>query len=164
MAGTARMIMVVFLLAIPSGTMASTDYASADIRGFIYDGCTFFPEGTPNNPKLWDECCLEHDLYLWAGGTRPAHDRADLRLRDCVTEKGAPRIAKLMYAGVRAGRHSPIRLKGKHWGNAWSDHFVHRHLTLQEIQLIEEAVPDAKLPEELEARFLKTLYEDLNHD
>ncbi len=89
------------------------------ITDFMSNGCTMFPEGTFSNSKQWEHCCTEHDLFFWAGGTKDERDLADLGLRDCVIETGARRIGRLMYAGVRAGYRSPIRLGKEGWGNAW---------------------------------------------
>ena len=89
------------------------------VTDFKTNGCTMFPEGTVSNPKQWEHCCTEHDLYFWAGGTKNERDLADLGLRDCVIQTGAREIGRLMYAGVRAGYRSPIRLGKESWGNAW---------------------------------------------
>lgn len=93
--------------------------AFADVTEFKSNGCTMFPEGTSSNPKKWEHCCTEHDLFFWAGGTKAERDLADLGLRDCVIDTGARDIGRLMYAGVRAGYRSPIRLGKESWGNAW---------------------------------------------
>jgi hypothetical protein len=107
--------------------------ALADVTDFKSNGCTMFPEGTRANPKQWEHCCIEHDLFFWAGGTRGERDLADLELRDCVIATGAREIGRLMYAGVRAGYRSPIRLSKEGWGNAWQGTRV-GHTSLNEVE------------------------------
>lgn len=48
---------------------------------FHSDGCSLFPNGTPNSPNLWCGCCLAHDLAYWQGGT--ALDK-EKRMRICA--------------------------------------------------------------------------------
>ncbi len=79
---------------------------------FKSDGCSCWPDGD------WVECCVRHDLVYWMGGTREQRERADLELRDCVTEKDHPVVAWMMYYGARAGGvwwlPTPFR-----WGFGW---------------------------------------------
>jgi len=63
------------------------------------DRCTWFPNGN------WIECCRDHDYGCadaecqQSAAMRLAADRELLR---CVTAKGHPVIARIMYLGVRA--------------------------------------------------------------
>ena len=60
--------------------------------------CTFFPDGN------WMECCVAHDYGCAdAECQRSAEMRlaADQGLRRCVTKKGHPIIAWIMFLGVR---------------------------------------------------------------
>jgi hypothetical protein len=95
-------VLAAFALVAPLSALAERPLEEVP-RSFAYDGCTFFGEGTPENPGLWSDCCLEHDLLFWGGGPRIARDRADLALRDCVAGRVAPAVAWVMYLGVRAG-------------------------------------------------------------
>lgn len=38
-----------------------------------------FPEGTLGNKDLWEECCVEHDIAYWQGGTVAERLAADER-------------------------------------------------------------------------------------
>jgi hypothetical protein len=79
---------------------------------FKSDGCSCWPDGN------WVECCVEHDLVYWMGGTSEERKAADRELTRCVSEHGHPAIARLMYFGVRAGGvwwlSTPFR-----WGFGW---------------------------------------------
>lgn len=57
--------------------------------------CTFFPEGD------WKPCCQIHDEQ-YSKGSKVPRKVADRALRDCVASSGHPRIAKVMYAGIRS--------------------------------------------------------------
>jgi len=106
------------LLLLFTGTPGAR--AEAVIRHFQTDGCTDFPDGTSRDRLLWRDCCVQHDLYLWAGGTEDERLDVDRQLKECVISKGAPVPAWVMYLGVRIGSRSPIRYKEMEWGNAWN--------------------------------------------
>jgi hypothetical protein len=91
----------------------------ASIRPFYSDGCTLFPDGKPGDARLWCTCCYRHDIAYWRGGTEAQRHDADVALRSCVLEKtGDPRLAALMYDGVRLGG-SPVFLNWYRWGYGW---------------------------------------------
>jgi hypothetical protein len=90
-----------------------------ELNSFVTDYCTFFPNGTIIEPKKWSHCCVSHDLNYWVGGTYKDMDEADENLKACVTKADTDFMGRLMYFGVRAGKKTPFRLKGKTWGNAW---------------------------------------------
>ncbi len=93
--------------------------ASADsLAPFTSDGCSLFPDGTLSQQNLWLDCCIQHDLDYWKGGTRAERLAADKALERCVETVGAPEIAALMHSGVRAGG-SPWWPTGYHWGYGW---------------------------------------------
>lgn len=100
-------------------TLAEAAYTRSQIKNpippnpFHSDGCSCWYDGD------WVECCVEHDLIYWTGGTRDERETADAELMKCVTAKGHPTIARLMYVGVRAGGvwwlPTPFR-----WGFGWN--------------------------------------------
>ena len=45
-------------------------------------------------------------------------DQADLRLRSCVEKAAGPKWGYVIYTGVRAGHHSPIKNKYQ-WNWGW---------------------------------------------
>jgi len=91
---------------------------TADLAPFTSDGCSAFPNGTPQNQNLWLTCCIRHDFSYWKGGTEQQRLDADLALEQCVAKAGEPTIASLMLQGVRAGG-SPSLPTTYRWGYGW---------------------------------------------
>jgi len=87
------------LQALAAGRCNRADGARAarPPRPFTTDGCTWSPAGS------WTECCVEHDMAYWCGGSARMREAADQALRSCVTDHGYPLLAIVMYAGVRIG-------------------------------------------------------------
>ncbi|WP_408097820.1 hypothetical protein ACJVC5_02590 [Peredibacter sp. HCB2-198] len=118
-----------------------SSFAWADnVRPFKTDFCTNFPEGTKEEPALWKHCCLTHDMFFWAGGSKRDRDVADLDLKSCIAKTGATQIAELMYLGVRAGSLSPIKYPDKKWNNGWRDRPDFQGLTSGDITQIETEI------------------------
>lgn len=85
----------------------------------------------------WCECCFEHDLIYWRGGTEQERLQADLALRECVIEKtGNTRLADLMFDGVRLGG-SPYFYNWYRWGYGWSYDRKYKELSAAEKNLVQ---------------------------
>ncbi len=90
---------------------------STKIKPFTSDDCSCWPEGY-DNQNQWEECCREHDLAYWAGGSREDRLRADEKLRECVEQVGDTAIARVMYVGVRVGGSALLPFPWR-WGYGW---------------------------------------------
>ena len=113
---------------------------SSSIRDFKSDGCSLFPDRSLISQEDWCECCFEHDIAYWMGGTEEERLAADLALRECILEKtGNQELAELMYAGVRFGG-SPYFYNWYRWGYGWS--YDRKYAPLSEN---EREMADAKL-------------------
>jgi hypothetical protein len=109
-----------YLILIFISLMLSLQPALAtEINPFTTDNCTMWSEGTNQKPELWKHCCVEHDLFFWAGGTYRERETADMDLKKCIEYTGAKTQAKMMYLAVILGKYSPIKFSSKKWGNAW---------------------------------------------
>jgi hypothetical protein len=64
---------------------------------FTTDGCSMWPD------DRWVQCCVEHDLDYWCGGSSDDRKRADAGLRQCVGADSGAFMGWMMYWGVRAG-------------------------------------------------------------
>jgi hypothetical protein len=108
--------MIIFFLFF---SLSSWGNSQDSLNPFETDYCTSYSEGTLGHPNQWKHCCVEHDLYFWAGGSSQDRKKTDLRLKSCVESTGAKFHAYLMFYGVKIGGMSPVRFKSKQWGNAW---------------------------------------------
>lgn len=130
------------------------------LEPFLTDYCTGYPEGTLDRPQLWKHCCLEHDLYFWAGGTLNDRKVSDLLLKECIEETGEDFQAKLIYWAVTAGSYSPIKFSNKKWNYGWSDRTQFQKLSSQDIDRLEDEIRQPRYmiydPQTLE-RFISTL-------
>jgi hypothetical protein len=81
-------------------------------RPFTTDGCSRYPDGS------WVECCIEHDIRYWCGGSAEMRKQADLELKRCVSGKGFKTRSSIMYRGTRVGG-SPWLPFPWRWGYGW---------------------------------------------
>ncbi|MEJ2405915.1 MAG: hypothetical protein P8171_16750 [Candidatus Thiodiazotropha sp.] len=108
---------------------------SDSLKPFTTDGCSMFPDGTYHQQSLWLNCCIQHDLAYWKGGTEQQRLAADQSLEQCVSQVGEPEIAKLMLAGVRVGG-SPYFPTSYRWGYGWSYQRGYKPLSDEEKQQV----------------------------
>lgn len=87
----------------------STPNPSQPMFAYTTDGCSMVPDGT------WRECCIEHDIKYWCGGTLAARLDADRELRQCLTSEAGPARARLMYFGTRVAGWPRVPF-GWRWG------------------------------------------------
>ncbi len=112
---------------------------AGDLKPFKSDGCSAFPDGTSEQKKLWLNCCIEHDVAYWKGGSYTERKGADEALKECVEKVGEPKVASLMLAGVRIGG-TPYLPTSFRWGYGWPYPRGYRILSeseLSEVNLME---------------------------
>ncbi len=80
------------------------------IRDFVTDGCSRFPDFEWNV-----ECCVEHDIAYWCGGTAEERLEADRVFGQCVSTNTNGFVGGLMRSGVRLGGH-PFFPSSYRWG------------------------------------------------
>jgi len=125
-------------LAIGGGCQTPEKGQALELADFKSDGCSLFIDGTFKNPELWKDCCVEHDVAYWKGGTAEEREAADLKFRACILKKtGNEALAKLMYEAVRAGGgpHFPTWYR---WGYGWPKGRGYQALTEEEQTLVEK--------------------------
>lgn len=106
-----------------------------ELQPFTSDGCTLFPKDSIISGTDWCDCCFEHDIAYWRGGTSAERLQADEQLRACVEEKtGNTSLANLMYEGVRFGG-SPWFYTWYRWGYGWPLQRSYGPLTQEEQDL-----------------------------
>ena len=79
---------------------------------FTTDGCSM------STNDGWVDCCVEHDVAYWCGGTGDDRQRADATLRECVARDHSATLARLMYWGVRLGG-TPWQPLPWRWAYGW---------------------------------------------
>jgi hypothetical protein len=93
---------------------------ASDLNEFTSDGCSLFPDGTLKDHTLWCDCCFNHDMAYWRGGSEDERKEADKVLRACVLDRaGNKALAEMMYDGVRIGG-SPVFPTWFRWGYGWT--------------------------------------------
>jgi hypothetical protein len=122
----------------------STATPAAELAPFTSDGCSSFPNGTPQNQNLWLNCCVKHDLAYWQGGTEQQRLDADLALEQCVANTGERDIAKLMMQGVRAGGR-PLFPTPYRWGYGWPFGRGYQALTAAELTQVKEQLESLQI-------------------
>jgi len=101
-----------------SSTNKSSPF-SLELAPFSTDGCTKFDDGPPENPTLWQHCCVDHDLSYWHGGTDAERLKVDRDFYQCIKHTGESSPARLMYTGVRAAG-GPLNNYTFRWGFGWN--------------------------------------------
>lgn len=127
------MNIIILLLIFSFSFIASAE----ELKSFTSDGCSSFPNGTLKQQSLWLDCCINHDLAYWKGGTEKERLEADRTLERCVARVGEPAIAQIMLAGVRVGG-SPDFPTPFRWGYGWPMGRGYKALTELEKQQIKK--------------------------
>lgn len=104
----------------------------AHLSEFHADGCSAFPDGTKEHPTLWRDCCIEHDLNYWLGGSEEDRTKADDRLSGCVEFKirevySDQKICDDLVLGFKESMKAGVVLGGApyyyspwRWGYGWN--------------------------------------------
>ncbi len=112
------MLLLLLLFGLSVQTSIGAE-AARGIRAFSSDGCSLFPDGWIKQKNLWCECCYQHDIAYWQGGSQEQRREADSTLAACVKQRtGSNALAQMMEAGVRFGGH-PIFPNWYRWGYGW---------------------------------------------
>jgi len=115
-----------------------------ELKPFVSDGCTLFPDAMPLGDAQWLDCCIAHDRAYWAGGTEEERKSADRTLRECVAAIGEPEVADVMLAGVRAGG-APWLPTGFRWGYGWNENRGYAPLSESDKRMVLEKSDEADI-------------------
>ena len=127
------------LISLPIAVSAVDKPSLSD---FSSDGCTLFPDGPVSERGKWCECCLDHDIAYWKGGTEAERLKADEELKACVFDRTKDEmLAQTMYVGVRAGGH-PAFPTWYRWAYGWSYGRGYEPLSDLEKQLVAEKLDE----------------------
>ncbi len=110
------------------------------LRPFISDGCSKWPDGTLKKPDAWLKCCFKHDQQYWLGGTQSQRYNADQQLKACVKEEFADWMSIVMYLGVRIGGVAEFQTSYR-WGYGWNYDRGYLPLTQKEVNYAKTIAP-----------------------
>lgn len=134
------MVLLKVLMIVLGVSASAGDFG--ELRPFTTDGCSLFPDGTPEEPQKWHHCCVRHDVSSWAGGTRDERRQADLELRECVAATGERGVADFMFAGVRMGGTAKLPTPFR-WGYGWPKIRKYEALTAEEHEQVQRLKPQS---------------------
>jgi hypothetical protein len=135
-----HILYLILVLFFPA--MTSSAASASVLHDFTSDGCSLFPDGSPESRNLWCDCCFAHDIAYWQGGTKTERKRADEILRDCVLERTRNKaLAVMMYEGIRTGGH-PAFPTWYRWAYGWSYGRGYQALTKEEQQQAKEKLDE----------------------
>lgn len=147
------------LVALPLFACSSrVPFSTGPVTAFQSDQCTFWPDHAFD--KDWSECCYRHDLFYWAGGSSSERVKVDQELKSCIKKHSGSFNAHLMFAGVRLGSLSPVKFKGKQWGNAWGDEIRQTPLKKKEVRQLERSLHQT-LPDGMSSSDIDIFIEEL---
>lgn len=116
--------------------LSTTAIAKPQLNPFQSDGCSRWPDGSIFDSTLWKNCCFEHDVHYWMGGTEEERLAADEGLRQCVGNKVHMMAGWVMYSGVRIGGDASYETPYR-WGYGWNYQRGYGRLTLFEKKMAE---------------------------
>lgn len=124
------------------GCSPDSDQQPSTLNPFSSDGCSLFPDSSAMTSHDWCDCCVQHDITYWRGGTEKQREQADQLLRECVAAKtGNGALATLMYEGVRVGG-SPYFHTWYRWGYGWTADRHYEPLTAAENELADRLMTE----------------------
>ncbi|WP_286265203.1 hypothetical protein [Thalassotalea atypica] len=115
--------------------------SASKLKPFTTDGCSSFPDGTLNQRDLFLPCCIRHDLAYWQGGSVAQRLQVDQAFSACIVSVGKPKLAKLMFLGVRVGG-APYLPTPFRWGYGWPYPKGYGKLTEAEMVQVNELTPE----------------------
>lgn len=90
------------------------DVSTDQQKKFVTDTCTLFFDGT------WADCCVQHDIAYWAGGSAQQRFYADHDFRQCILHNTHNAfLAYAMYGVVRVSAVPYINTPWR-WGYGWT--------------------------------------------
>lgn len=112
------------------------------LKPFSSDGCSLFPDSSAITRHDWCDCCFQHDIVYWRGGSEKQRLNADLKLRQCVLDKTDNKaLSTLMYEGVRVGG-SPFFHTWYRWGYGWTRDRQYQSLTTAEVKIADDLMAE----------------------
>ena len=58
-----------------------------ELANFSRDGFSLFLDGNFEDPELWKECCILHDIAYWRGVSKKRREEADEAFKHCLKKE-----------------------------------------------------------------------------
>lgn len=110
-------------------------YSKNTLKDFTSDGCSMSPDGFAWDVNAYLDCCIDHDIAYWQGGTRDDREHADQELRKCVEVSSNKYMADAYYRGVRVGGTNKLQTPFR-WGYGWTEERGYKPLSREDRQQI----------------------------
>jgi hypothetical protein len=117
---------------------------AATLKTFTSDGCSSSPDGL-FFVNEFVECCINHDLQYWKGGSEEERLQADSDFKMCMGTKTLPEVADIYYNSVRVGGNPALQAPWA-WGYGWSPLPSAHALTKSEQKEVQAKIPNMALP------------------
>lgn len=98
-----KFLILILTMTFSLVTFAQSSENTVELKPFLSDYCSKWPDGKDEGPKQWADCCFTHDMHYWIGGTEDEKKASDVGLKECVKLSGASLNSFIMYIGVRIG-------------------------------------------------------------
>tara|TARA_R110002096_G_scaffold21169_12_gene69137 strand:+ start:463 stop:918 length:456 start_codon:yes stop_codon:yes gene_type:complete len=103
--------------------------SESGLTPFVGEGCSLLPDASLINEQDWCECCVEHNIAYWQGGTEQKRERVDTALMRCVYLKtNNHEFPHALFEGARFGG-SPYFHDWYRWGYGWPKERMFQALT-----------------------------------
>ena len=117
------------------------------LRPFSTDGCSLSPNSSVNLKHLSKdsrpnfvniaECCVQHDVAYWLGGTLQEKNQADAVFKQCVASRAGDVVADTYFRGVSFGG-TANGFNTFRWGYGWDIRRMYRPISAQEMAQAEQ--------------------------
>lgn len=131
------------------GMLVGPDTVTMDkpiLRPFSTDGCSMSPNSSVDPKRLLAEsglnvvqivdCCVEHDVAYWLGGSLRDKNAADAKFKMCVAEKAGDFVADKYFRGVAFGG-TANGFTTFRFGYGWDVRRIYRPISAQEMEQAE---------------------------
>lgn len=158
------LLFLIFIAIVGNHTVNASEYGFLDIEDkkvsyrqiehilnpFKTDGCSSVsPDGTLRRPKLWQHCCIDHDVAYWKGGTLEEKNASDEKLNQCVSDVFSEFFGRAMQVAVNIGGH-PDYHTAYAWGYGWNHIRGYFELDEQDKAQVASIYPSSPRDQEVE--------------
>lgn len=117
------------IFALGNGPSLGTKKGAPQLKALYSNGCSL-PDTL--SQKVYEDCCFEHDVSYWQGGSLEDKRKADTDLANCIRAQGAFDLTAGGWQVVLQNFAMP------NWGSGWEPRRPNKPLTANEKKLISD--------------------------